>query len=173
MKTLSIKLCAIITITLSMLSCNVDDVADEISFGNEYQLKIGDEIYEETSSILASIYCQDETEGTMIASINTTLSIAFEREDYIPGKILNVGYDEDDANIQAAAGGSFIRNLNTENEEFIMYIAMSGTATIVSKKRIEFNFICCDFTDLNMDGSISEEGETFTVSGYVTEETPD
>lgn len=171
MKTRLIKLLSIITIACAFSACSEESVTDKLSVGNEYQIKINGEIYEEGSSLFAGIVYDEESEGTMIALTNSTLGITFDYANYQAGKTLKVGL-EDTPDITAVAVGLFVNDANTEDEEIVIYAALSGTVTIVSKKRIEFNLNCCNTFDITYEGTLAEGAESIVISGFITEKSP-
>ncbi|WP_282035572.1 hypothetical protein [Saccharicrinis aurantiacus] len=172
MKNLSIQLLAILTVLLSFSSCDKEKAVDDLlGNNNEYMIKLNGEVYEEGESLLCGI-SQDVThEEAMVAGVSPTITIAFEVKNYKAGEVLEVGLEEE-LNFRAVAAGVLILNADTDSEEFITYVAKSGTATLVSKKRMEFDLNCYSLMDVNDDGSIIDGATMYHISGYVTENNP-
>jgi hypothetical protein len=172
MKKLTIPFFAIIAVVLTFSSCkkDSDSILDELQ-GNEYLIKVNGEVYEEGQNLFAGIAPDLTDENAMQAGLGVTMSLYFSRDKYMAGEVLEVGLEEN-TNTSAVASGTLVFNKDTDNEEIVWYVALSGTATIVSKERIEFNLNCYSLDDIADNGGPAQGATPIIITGYVTENSP-
>lgn len=159
-------------LTLTFTSCGgSDEIIPDNLKGNKYQIKVDGKVYDEGQNLFAGITTDLTDENTIQAGLATTLAILFERSNYVAGKKLMVGL-ENTPNVSAYATGVLTLNKDTANQDIFSYVALSGTTTIISKNRIEFELTCYRLSDLNIDAVPVSGATPFIISGYVTENNP-
>lgn len=172
MKRLTVQAVAIVTLLFAVSACGSDDVTDVLGLdGNEYLIKMDGVVIEEGESPLSGIVVSvlDDNEHILQASVYPTLIIEFDISDYEKGNILNISMDDDDP--EAVGMGVIVLNSGTADEDMFLYVALSGTLKIVSKKRVEFNMTCYKLSDLDDEGVIPGS-VPFVLTGYITENSP-
>lgn len=173
MKKLITQILTLSIVLYSLTSCDKENglINNDILGNNEYQIKLDNSVYDEGENIFAGIVYDLTDENYITAGFATTLSITFHINNYNAGEVIAIDFISDSDSI-AIATGVLVLNPDTLNEDVFMYFAHSGSVTIVSKKKVEFDLSCYRFSDLTLEGAIIEGAVPFKLSGYITENNP-